>query len=84
MKPLSADHEAFGNAIRELRHAVGLSQEELADKAKMHRTYLGGVERGERNVSLANILRIAAALELPTSELFGRYESGAPRGLRKR
>ena len=54
-------------AIRENR---GYSQELLADLAHLHRTYIGGVERGERNVSLVNIWRIAEALEVPPSSLF--------------
>lgn len=61
---------AFGARVRELRVEKGLSQEDLADAAGIHRTYVGGVERGERNLSLLNIVRIANALEVPVSELF--------------
>lgn len=50
--------------------AKGLSQEELAFKAGMHRTYLGGIERGERNPSLKNITAIAEALGVTLSDLF--------------
>ena len=60
----------FGHRIRELRQAKGLSQEELAFKAGVHRTYLGGIERGERNPSLKNIVAIADALEIALSKLF--------------
>lgn len=60
----------FGASVRSFRERSGLSQEELANKARIHRTYLGGVERGERNVSLKNILRIAAALDVPARALF--------------
>lgn len=60
----------FGERIRELRKRAGLSQEELAAKAGLHRTYVGGVERGERNVSLVNILRLASALGVPAGDLF--------------
>ena len=45
----------FGKKVRELRKAQGLSQEELAEKADLHYTYIGGVERGERNLSLKSI-----------------------------
>ena len=59
---------AFGRAIRELRTGEGLSQEALAERAGLHRTYIGGIERGERNVSLVNIDLLANALgvDLPT------------------
>jgi transcriptional regulator with XRE-family HTH domain len=60
----------FGERIRELRQAKGLSQEELAFRAKVHRTYLGGIERGERNLALKNIVAIAKALDISLSELF--------------
>jgi len=53
-----------GMRIRELRLAKGLSQEALADEAGVHRTYIGSVERGERNISLDNIVRIARALKV--------------------
>jgi transcriptional regulator with XRE-family HTH domain len=62
--------EKFGNRVRELRVAQGLSQEELAQKAGLHRTYIGGIERGERNVSLENIQRIALALNVTIARLF--------------
>ena len=54
----------FGDRVRELRISQGLSQEVLAQKAGLHRTYIGGIERGERNVSLINIEKIASALNL--------------------
>ncbi|MFC1994550.1 helix-turn-helix domain-containing protein [Chloroflexota bacterium] len=60
----------FGERVRELRVGRGLSQEELAFKAGVHRTYLGGIERGERNPSLKNIAAIAEALGVTMSELF--------------
>jgi transcriptional regulator with XRE-family HTH domain len=59
----------LGRRIRELRTALALSQEELADRAGLHRTYVGAVERGERNVSIDNILAIARALGVSGSEL---------------
>jgi transcriptional regulator with XRE-family HTH domain len=56
--------------VRELRLERGLSQEGLAELAGLHRNYVGGVERGERNVGLDNVVALAAALEVGTSELF--------------
>jgi transcriptional regulator with XRE-family HTH domain len=65
---------ALGGAIRELRAERGLSQEALADNAGMHRTYVGGIERGERNVAFMNILNLAGALGVSSAELLTRYE----------
>lgn len=62
--------EKFGKHIRAIRTIKGISQEELASKAGVHRTYLGGIERGERNPSLKNIAAIASALDVSLSELF--------------
>lgn len=60
----------FGLRLRGLREKAGLSQEELADRAQVHRTYLSGIERGRRNPSLINLLRIARALNISISALF--------------
>ena len=59
----------FGKRVRELRLALDLSQEKLAEKAELHRNYVGGVERGERNVSLVNIVKLAHGLDTAPSEL---------------
>lgn len=64
----------FGDQIRELRKVRGLSQEQLAELTQLHRTYIGGIERGERNVALVNIVRIARALGVSPSELFKGLE----------
>jgi transcriptional regulator with XRE-family HTH domain len=60
----------FGDRIRELRTEQSLTQEKLAELADIDRSYIGGVERGERNVSLDNILRVADALGVQPRELF--------------
>jgi transcriptional regulator with XRE-family HTH domain len=59
----------LGQVLRKQRHALGLSQEGLAEKADLHWTYIGGIERGERNVSLLNIVKIARALGITPSRL---------------
>lgn len=65
---------AFGRAVRELREERGLSQETLALEIGLHRTYIGSIERGERNVSLNNIVRIALALGVRASDLLVRSD----------
>jgi transcriptional regulator with XRE-family HTH domain len=61
--------ERFGQRLRKLRIQKGLSQEKLAELAGLHRTYVSGVERGERNISLVNIERLAKALGVPMADL---------------
>lgn len=63
----------FGYALRKLRESRGYSQEELAERAGLHRNYVGGVERGERNVALENIVKLAGALSVPPKELFADF-----------
>ena len=65
----------FGRRLRELRLARGVSQEALAAKAGLHRTYVSSAERGERNVSLVNIERFARALDVDLCDLFGDSHS---------
>ena len=60
----------FGKAVREKRHKLRVSQEEFADICGLDRTYIGGIERGERNVALVNIEKIAKALRISLPELF--------------
>ena len=63
----------FAETLRELRLKRGFSQAEVAKLAEVHRNYYGEVERGLRNVSLENILRIAKALKVPPAKLFEKY-----------
>jgi len=60
----------FGNRLRQIRQNMGLSQEELAHLCNLDRSYVGGVERGERNISLVNIHKIADALNISPTEFF--------------
>ena len=60
----------FGKAVRQSRHKLGVSQEEFAHMCALDRTYVGGIERGERNVALVNIEKIAQALNISLRELF--------------
>lgn len=60
---------AFGNKVRELRKEKGLSQEELSFKADLHRTYIGMIERAEKNITLVNIEKIAKALGVTLKDL---------------
>lgn len=64
----------FGKRVRQLRKARGWSQENFAQKVGLDRSYMGGVERGERNVSLENICLIARALAVPPAELFNGWD----------
>lgn len=62
----------FGKAVRNERKRQGYSQEAFADKCGLHRTYMGAIERGEQNISLVNIEKIALALGLSLARLFRR------------
>lgn len=64
----------IGKKFRQARITRGYTQEELADKAGFHRTYVGVVERGEKNISIVNCYRLARALEISMSELFTGIE----------
>jgi transcriptional regulator with XRE-family HTH domain len=59
--------------VRELRQRLGLSQEGLAERAYLHRNYIGGIERGERNVGLINVGKLADALDVSVAELFATF-----------
>lgn len=64
----------LGATIRQFRHDLGLSQEQLAERAGMHRTYIADAERGVRNMSLSSIARLTEAMEVPLQKFFGRLE----------
>lgn len=68
----------FGTALRSIRKERGLSQEELASRAGLHRTYVGSVERGERNISLLNIWKLAEALDCAPEALLKRPQRNPP------
>ena len=68
---LSLGISMFGATVRRLRKSRGYSQEGFADACGLDRTYIGGIERGERNPSLKNLLKIAHTLGIPPSELLG-------------
>jgi len=60
----------FGRTLRRQRQKLGVSQEAFADMCQLDRTYIGGIERGERNVALVNIEKIAKTLRLSIAQLF--------------
>ena len=70
----------FGRHVRELRKAKGFSQEAFAAHCSLDRTYIGGIERGERNVALRNIEVIARALDVTISELMQGLDSEGGNG----
>jgi transcriptional regulator with XRE-family HTH domain len=71
-KPLSPATAEFGRRVRARREELGLSQEKLADAAGLHWTFVGQVERGQRNLTLHNILKLAAALETDSGQLVSK------------
>jgi transcriptional regulator with XRE-family HTH domain len=70
----SAAKRTLGLSIRHFRHELGLSQEALAQKAGLHRTYVGGIERGEQNPSFETIIRLIDALEISLREFAAYFE----------
>jgi transcriptional regulator with XRE-family HTH domain len=68
----SSLRQRFAQNLRKIRLERGLSQEALADLAGLHRTYIGSVERGERNISIDNIERLAEALDCQVTDLLKR------------
>lgn len=76
----NGDSVRFGNLVRKTRQEAGLSQEELAHRAGLDRSYIGGVERGERNPTLIVIAKIANGLGITLSQLFARFPSSGKGG----
>ena len=70
MEPNSEILIKFGNIIRKLRKEQGISQEELAHRADLHRTYIGMIERAEKNITLLNIEKLAKALDVNITDIF--------------
>jgi len=68
--------QALGFRIRELRLARGLTQEQLGERCELHRTFIGSVERGERNLSILNLRLIARVLRVPLAELLVESKNG--------
>lgn len=66
--------QLIGDNIRHYRKIKGFSQEELAERASLHRTYIGSVERGERNISIENIVSVARSLDILPKELLEGIE----------
>jgi transcriptional regulator with XRE-family HTH domain len=84
VRKLSADHVALGLEMRDQRWELALSQAELGERCGLHRTYVASVERGERNLGYANLLKIAAALGLRPHQLVRAAERRAkPPGTRR-
>jgi transcriptional regulator with XRE-family HTH domain len=77
--PLSEATATFGRRVRARREELGLTQEGLADVVGLHWTFVGQVERGRRNISLHNILRLAAGLEIDAGDLVTRLSAPEPR-----
>ncbi len=68
-EPISPAARVFGERVRQRRHELGASQEELADACGLHWTFVGQVERGRRNISLHNILKLAKGLAIDPGDL---------------
>ena len=68
----------LGKRVRELRTAKAWSQENFADICGLHRTYVGQIERGEKNISFGNLIKLSAVLGVTLSELLSRLEDGGP------
>jgi transcriptional regulator with XRE-family HTH domain len=83
MRPKTCNPEllAFGQSLKAYRTAAKLTQEDLADLANLDRSYVGGVERGERNLTLLNLLTIAKALNARTAQLLAVFDNtiGTPK-----
>jgi transcriptional regulator with XRE-family HTH domain len=74
VKPRSSDHAALGQAVEELRHEAGLTQEELADRMNTESPTVGKLERGVANPTFSSLLRVARGLGIELSEVVERFE----------
>lgn len=72
--PSSKILERYGQRIKELRKQKNLTQEKLAEKARLHYTYIGTVERGEKNISMINIEKISKALGVSLAKFFSNFK----------
>ena len=72
---VDAELLTFGRAVRRRRIALGLSQEELADRSGLHRNYIGGIERGERNVGIKAVFALARGLACDATDLFAATDA---------
>jgi transcriptional regulator with XRE-family HTH domain len=77
MHARSATLAALGDAVRQVRAEQGVSQEELASRSGLHRTYVGDVERGERNLSYESLVKLAHAVGVSGSDVLARAERAA-------
>jgi transcriptional regulator with XRE-family HTH domain len=75
MAAVDQDLIPLGEAVRRLRKARGLTQEELSGLTDLHQNHIGGIERGERNITVKSLLALARALEVPPAELLDDYQS---------
>lgn len=73
MAAVDQDLIPLGEAVRRLRKARGLTQEELSGLTDLHQNHIGGIERGERNITVKSLLALARALDVPPAELFLDY-----------
>jgi transcriptional regulator with XRE-family HTH domain len=71
---MSADHTTLGHAVRIMRATRGLSQEELGYRARLHRNYIGAIERGEITPTFRVPHKLERGLDMPLSELIAKYE----------
>ena len=79
--PKQPDLLAFGETVRRRRKALGFSQEAFGDECGIDRSYMGGIERGEHNLALLNILKIITALGIQPSEFFSDLDKPAKKRL---
>ena len=71
--------QAVGKRVRDLRSELGISQEELAARAALHRNYVGSVERGERDIGIVALARLASALDVSLAEFFAPFRQKSKR-----